>query len=53
MKIYSLTKEKYEQLKRKLEEMQSKLEEYKNLSVEEVWIEDLDTLKNTLTKNET
>ena len=49
MKIYSLTKEKYESLKRKMNEMKLKLEEYENLSVEEVWINELEELEKKIT----
>lgn len=49
MKIYSLTKEKYESLKRKMEEMKLKLKEYENISVEEIWINELEELEKKLT----
>ena len=48
MKIYTLTKEKYEELKNKEKDLQLKLQEYENTCVEELWVNELDELKNAL-----
>ena len=48
MKIYSLTKEKYEELKRKHDELQQQLEDYKALTVEDIWLSELDQLEAAL-----
>lgn len=48
MKIYSLTKEKFEELKRKHAELTKQLEEYKSLTVEDIWLSELDQLEQAL-----
>lgn len=45
MKIYTLTKEKFEELKKKYEEISRQLEEYRSLTVEDIWLSELDTLE--------
>ena len=48
MKIYSLTKEKFEELQRKLKDMQKKLEDYKKLTIEDIWLSELSELEKAL-----
>ena len=48
MKIYALTKEKYEELLRKTNDMKLKLEQCKNKTVEEIWFEELEALEQSL-----
>ena len=50
MKIYALTKEKYESLKNKMNELMRKLEEYKNLTVEALWLDELNALEEAIIK---
>ena len=45
MKIYTLTKEKFDELKRKQGQIQKQLEDYKALTVEDIWLEELDQLE--------
>ena len=49
MKIYSLTKEKFEELKRKQGETEKHLNDYKKLTIEEIWLSELDALEKALT----
>ena len=48
MKIYSLTKEKFEELQKKLKDIQKKLEDYKKLTTEDIWLSELDQLEKAL-----
>ena len=52
MKIYALTKEKFDELKRKQGEIEKKLNDYKALTVEDIWLHELEDLKNELTPKE-
>lgn len=48
MKIYALTKEKYEELLRKTDDMKLKLEQCKSTTVEEIWLKELEDLEHAL-----
>ena len=48
MKIYSLTKEKFEELQNKLKDKQKKLEDYKKLTTEDIWLSELEQLEKAL-----
>ena len=48
MKIYSLTKEKFEELQKKLNDLQKKLEDYKKLTIEDIWLSELNELEKAL-----
>lgn len=48
MKIYNLTKEKYEELKRKFDELNQQLEDYRKLTVEDIWLGELNQLEKAL-----
>lgn len=50
MKIYTLTKEKYESLRNKMKEINDKVNYYKSLTVEELWINELNDLRIELDK---
>lgn len=48
MRIYTLTKEKFEELKHKQAEIQKKLDDYEKLTIEQIWISELNELEANL-----
>lgn len=42
MPIYSLTKERVEDLQKKIREKQSEIDELEKLTVEDIWVSELD-----------
>ena len=51
MNIYSLTKEKYEELKKQIKDKENEFNNLLNLTIENIWLKELDELEKVLNKS--